>query len=172
MPYTVAGLRTEYVRELWNSGWFRVQDVKAVSRMLGRCNYSVISERNKAHDALCAMIDDGKTAPFSNDVRFPDGWTDLFLSDHEVEVTTTFVGLQAVLSYRPSNVAKDTAAVTDSKGPGGKGDKDVVLAVDQGYQDNVRRFEALRLDLEKMLNNKDLLWTQGSFEMKAGCAWA
>lgn len=172
MPYQIGGLRTEYTRELWNSGWYRVKDVKAISRMLGRCNYSVISERNKAHEALCAMIDDGKEAPFSNDTRFPDGWTDLFLSDHEVEVTTTFVGLQAVLSYRPSNIAKDTAVVTDSKGAGGKGDKDVVLAVDQGYQDNVRRFETLRLTLEMMLNNKDLLWTQRTFEDKAACTWA
>lgn len=171
MPYTIADGREEFVMELWNSEFYQVQKVQDLLRDLGTCDYSVVESRRAAHRNINEFRDDAKNAPFEHGTRFPQGWHHLYLSSHESVVIHTIQALQAVLSYRLGNVAKDTSTVTDSKGAGGRGDKEVIIAFDQGLQDNTKRFEELQKSLAELCNNKGKLWHRSKFELEAGATW-
>jgi hypothetical protein len=172
MPYTFVD--AELVAELYNSEWYKISDIKELSRAMGRTDYSVVDARRNAHKVINELRDDAVNAPFDNNTRFPDDLKEFYLTDHNSAVAMVIIGLQNCLSYRLGNVAKDTEVGSSSQAtaPRGKDDKSVVLAFDQGTQDNIKRFEELQKQLNELCNNKDLLIGRRRFETKYRATWA
>jgi len=172
MPYTFRD--EELIAELWNSEWYRLKEVQILLRALGRADYSVIESRREAHRSISEFRDDSADCPFEHGTQFPNTLRDYYLSSHNSAVATVIIGLQSCLSYRLGNVAKDTEVGSASQASVAKGkdDKSVVLAFDQGTQDNIKRFEELLKQLALLCNNKDLILGRTSFESRYGAAWA
>lgn len=162
----------EEVGELYNSEWYKLGAVLVLARTLARVDFSVVASRREGHEALNTFRNDSSPIPFADDKRFPQSFASMYLCTHDPGFAGVLVELASVLSYREDNGAKDTKSVTDAKMPGSRGDKDVVLAFDQGKQDNVKRFEELVKSLGKMCNNRDLIWTQKTFEARTDSTWA
>lgn len=170
MAYTFNNF--ELAREMYNSEWYRVADWQVLARALARVDYSVVDSRRTGHDAVNEFRDDAVTVPFERTTRFPNEMRDLFLTNHTAAVSKLMIELCSVLSYRTGNVAKDTNAVTESKGPGGRGDKDIAIVNDQAVQDNAKRFETLCILMGQYANTKDMCYTRESFEFRTGAIWA
>jgi len=164
----------ELVAELWNSEWYRLKEVQVLLRALGRTDYSVVESRREAHRNINEFRDDAAECPFEHGVQFPNTLKDYYLTGHNSNVATVIIGLQSCLSYRLGNVAKDTEVGSSGQAnaPKGKDDKSVVLAFDQGLQDNIKRFEELQKQLALLCNNKDLILGRTSFESRYGATWA
>jgi len=164
----------ELVAELWNSEWYQLKEVQALLRALGATDYSVIEARREAHRAINSFRDDAAEAPFEHGVRFPNTLKDYYLTNHNSQVATVIIALQSCLSYRLGNIAKDTEVGSSSQAnaPRGKDDKSMVLAFDQGTQDNIKRFEELQKQLALLCNNKDIIMGRKAFETRYGATWA
>lgn len=164
----------EMTAEVWNSEWYKLRDVQILLRALGKTDYSVVETRRQAHRAINEFRDDAAEPPFQQGLRFPNTFLDYYLCSHHSAVSTVIIGLQNCLSYRLGNVAKDTevGSVGQSSAPRGKDDKSVVLAFDQGLQDNIKRFEELQKELAALCNNKDLIMGRSSFETRYSATWA
>jgi len=158
--------------ELYNSEWYKSRDTQDLVRLLGRTDYSVIGSRRDAHTAINDFRNNAVRQPFDENSRFPSGFSEMYLTSHDTVVLNTIISLTSVLSYRSTNSAKDTDAGMGGKASTGKGDKDAVLAFDQGLQDNTKRFEELCKQLGGFLNYRDVLWTQKSFENRTSATWA
>lgn len=143
------------------------RECKQLYYVLLRVDYSVVQSRRDGQTATLQFMDTIMSAcPGSTNVRFPEHHR--FLTDANDLFSDLMNEILAVLAWRETSNAKDTDA-----GTGGKSkDKEVMLAFDQGKQDNTKRFEVLRGQLNKFANNSGNSITRPTFEAHVGGTWA
>jgi len=164
MPYTY--LNYEYVAQLANANWVSTRELRGLCMALMPTDFSVVDSRREAHKALndfTRRFLSGENL-FDDEKRFPRGFTHTYVTTADTRIQDLFVALSVVLSYRSTNVAKDTEVGSQT----GKAstDKAVALALDQGNQDNVKRFEELVKSLCSLANS-DYTWNRNKFERYA-----
>ncbi len=159
----------DYYYRLANARFFKVRDMKALSRQLMTVDYSVIASRREGHDYIKDFLKngvDGETL-FDGGNRFPGSVLDQYICDDDSFVNNLLISLTSVLSYRVTNSAKDTDAGTGN----GKKESNVALAFDQGAQDNTKRFEELQKQLVNVPRDTKLVWNRKSFESAIHGKW-
>lgn len=163
MPYQIFQEDT-FVR-LGSASFFPLIAVRRLVRTLAGTDYSVVASRREGHEALAQFIEDGLEgwSLFDENTRFAmESLRDAYLTDSDAVTNGILIALASSLSWRSSNVAKDTKEGTGS----GSREANVVLAIDQGTQDNTKRFEELVKALGKLGGDSSLVWRRTSFESR------
>jgi hypothetical protein len=166
MPYNRANWFL--FRQLENSEFISIRTARTLVRTLNRVDYSVVDSRREGHQALNDMLDNARYGEFyfAAATRFPDAFTDIYLTMQDTEVANLFMALGSSLSWRQDNRAKDSTSTKPDKG------ENVAITLDQAVQDNTKRFEELKKHFATTLNNKDLQWNRVSFEERTNANWA
>lgn len=151
-----------------NAQWVRVRRVRDLSRALATVDYSVVESRREGHRTLVDFLNNMEPSEsiFDEETRFPGGFVNSYLTNFDSNVGALFVSLIAVLSYRTSNNAKDIEA-----GNNAKKEKETLAVTEQGVQDNTKRFEELKKELDFLPNNDAIVWRRNSFEAKLHADW-
>jgi len=150
---------------LWNGRFYQIRVIGNLVRKLQGVNYGVVGSRREGHESVMAFVNQGIDGleVFDVDRQFRrDSRADTFVSDTDMNFTGLLTGLTNTLSYRDTNVAKDTGVGVE-KGKE-KGSESVELAKDQGKQDNTKRFEELVKKLSHYAAGAEGVWNRARFE--------
>lgn len=148
---------------LGNSSFFSFAALRGLTRTLAAVDYSVVDSRRGGHTALNQFLTDGVDGwtIFDEETRFrKDSLRDVFVTDADAITSNLLISLANSLSWRATTNAKDTNAGTGA----GKHEGNVVLAFDQGLQDNTKRYEELVKALGRLPNDGTLVWRRSTFE--------
>jgi hypothetical protein len=167
MPYTWKN--RDAAAKAFNAEWSTVKSVRELTRGLVKTDYSVVESRRSAHRLLNDFLANMEPASdlFHDEQRFPSGFMRSYITNYDSNTEALFISLGSVLSYRTTNQAKDTDAGT---GNNRKSDAQTVQ-VDQGVQDNTKRFEELLRELALLPNADERVWRRSVFEHRINATW-
>jgi hypothetical protein len=160
MAYTF-GDRT-LARTIAQAGFYRINDVEEFLRLCIMTDFSVVASRRDLHsqfEQLWSRSLKGREL-FTQTLRFPDEFDDVYLCSYDKHVQDTFISLGNVLSWRSTNIAKDTRAGTQ-----GLHRDDVVTS--QESQDNQKRFEELTKNFSSIVRTPAYIWSRETFEQRS-----
>jgi hypothetical protein len=170
MPYNVVQ-NPGLIMQLNNADFFPAQALREFTRQLMATDFSVITQRTRAHEALNEFLEQAVAGEdlFGTQIRFPDDQT--FFCDHYPDLGESLEGLAASLSYRESAVAKDTKAARDNVSRAPESDQTQFVTKDQERQDATRQFGANRRELMKLKSRVAAQWNRQLFERRSGAVW-
>merc|ERR1719309_394368 len=159
-------LNEEMFNSLWNSKFYKLNDVATLSAALLKIDYSVVASRRDGHNLVVDFVTKGVPAAnvFNDNQRFVRrNRGDVYISDTDTNFYGLIIGLTSVLSFRETTSAKDTkaanAAVTQLA-------ERVAVGNDQGFQDNAKKFEELQKQLRVVARVGEHTWDRARFESK------
>jgi len=167
MPYTTK--QESYFQRLENAEFARVRQTRTLIREMNEVDFSVVESRREGHQALNRFEQNMLfgTDFFGMEVRFPKTPQDLYITKDDTEIANILTSLSNVLSWRKTNVAKDTQSDKNSK----NNVNEEKPNYDQETQDNSKRFEELVKRLNGFVRNAAYLWNQSSFESRTFSEW-
>lgn len=167
MPY-VAIKNYDNFLSLYNSRFYSLSSIVTLSNLLNTCDFSVVGSRRDAHAIVSDFEAGGVSADtlFSDQTRFPDGLTEVYLSSADPSVANWFAMMTAALSYRETAEAKDTRA---SNGNGAS--ERITVLKDVKDQDSTKRYEELKKSLVQLRSDPAKRWHRRTFEQKVSGAW-
>jgi len=157
--------------------FFTIDQCEILVEALSQVTYGVIDSQRDGFTALNTFIGSGVKGKnlFTRSKRFPETDEDIYLSMYDHQVQRTLTALSTVLSFRLTNVAKDTnqgVTAGSSRGGGNASGQDYKdVANDQATQDNTKRFEELRRQFCGYLNDNLRLKNQHSVERDLSLHW-
>lgn len=160
------------------SDWFSLPNAHALRRQLATVNYSVIASRLEGQNFLAQFQQEGVEGNnlFGTSTRFPNLMKDTYVTTFQTEFNTLLNELQASLSWRETNQAKDIQAGKADSGNRGQTQGSQGHATDEiketTVQDNTRRFNALRNEFNMKITKQETLWCQREFEQRLNITWA
>jgi len=164
--YTASMINDQLFTTLWNGKFYKIHEVNALCNALLRIDYSVVSSRRDGHNMILDFMNAGLPAShiFDEGQRFVfRNRADVYVSDTDSNFYNLIIGLASVLSYRETNTAKDTKAANAAvQQPAER----VTIGVDQGLQDNSKKFEELQKQLKVYSRAGDHTWDRATFESK------
>jgi len=173
MPYTSLNVAT--LQNATFADWWNMANVRELHRNLMTVDYSVVDSRRDGQANLQAFLERGFDGGqlFGSETRFPNTMADLYLTNYQDEISNLLGGLQSVLSWRSTTVAKDIDAgrARDQRGSPTGGDQGQAAVSEQGSQDNTKRFEMLRRDFANISRKRDFTWERQSFEYRLNLSW-
>jgi hypothetical protein len=170
MPYTLH--KRSYFNVLRCKLFYRCSALRECLMALSSVDYSVVESRRDGHAALLTFLESGVAGEeiFGRNNRFGIDQDEIFLTDADAQLQRITSGLQSTLTWRPTNVAKDVEAgrTTGRASDANNGSKEIL---EQGSQDNVKRFEEMLRLLKVYTNSMDHIWDRENFEMRVAAVW-
>lgn len=166
MPYNNI-LNADSLALMYSAKFFTLKECKDLLAVLNSCDFSVIASRREAHVALNVFVENARVGErlFDLDRRFPVGLTSHFLSDADGPISNWISATSSILSYRSSNVAKDSALAVE------RDSERLSLVKDQGEQDAFKQFTELKKVLTGLLNASIVRWNRATFESRVAGNW-
>jgi hypothetical protein len=166
MPYELQDRST--FTKYYYAKWIRLSDALDFVDELVKTDFSVVAVRRHTHIMMSDMTKNamkGETF-FSRNQIFPNDMKHTYLCTADTELSKLLLDLSASLSYRTSNIAKDTQSTS-------KGGKNVETEImqDQGSQDASKSFYELAKRFDMYVKDPKNYIHSSNFENRALCHW-
>lgn len=168
---------TKLFQAALQSRFYTLEVAQDFSDAMSKVVYGVVDSQRDGFAALTKFLGQGVRGKniFNRHTRFPDTDDDIFITTYDQQIQRTLIALESVLSFRLTNVAKDTDKGTEASGSNRNGGqatqnyKDV--ANDQATQDNAKRFEELKRQFCSYLNDHLRIKNQHEVEKDLSLHW-
>lgn len=168
MPYDIVDVKRW--RIFRSQKLYNLDDLEKLITQLRAIDYSVVESRRTGHECLDAFVKNGVYASriVSVDKRFPDDDDSIFVSETDVSFSRAISGLSSALSFRVSNLPKDSelasqGSVSSPVGKTSRTDAQFMLS-ETNTQDNTKRYEELLKTLVKVSLDPNALIVREDFE--------